>query len=54
MIDNEEMLLIVGGASHISGTLLKSIAKLINSALDVGRSLGSALRRVQTGNLCPA
>lgn len=44
------MLTIVGGA--ISGTLINSIVRIINAALDVGRSLGTAIRRVASNKIC--
>lgn len=49
-LEKEEMLLIVGGA--ISGTLINSIVRIINAALDVGRSLGTAIRRVISRKIC--
>ena len=50
-IKNKELLTIIGGG--ISGTLLNSIVRGINSLLDLGRSLGSAIRRLGTNNICP-
>lgn len=51
MIDKEELLEIFGGAS-ISGTLINSFVRVINTVLDVGRSLGTAIRRVISSTLC--
>ena len=48
----EELLQIVGGAS-ITGTLLSSIYKVGNMIFEVGRSLGSAIRRAIGGKMCP-
>ena len=48
----EELVLIVGG-SNISGTILNAIVRAINAALEVGRSLGTAIRRVKTRQICP-
>ncbi len=50
-LKNEELLRMEGGI-NISGTLLNSIYHVIESILDVGRSLGSALRRLHDGNVC--
>ncbi len=52
MLEKEELLQIVGGIS-ITGSLLSSIYKGINSIMDVGRSLGSAIRRAISGSMCP-
>lgn len=51
MTDNE-LRLIVGGAANISGSVLNAISRLINTLLDLGRSVGSALRSSKTGNMC--
>lgn len=50
MLKEEEMKSIVGGA--ITASWISALAKGINSILDLGRSLGSAIRRIQTGKLC--
>lgn len=47
----EELLQIVGGVS-ITGTLLTSIYKVGNLVFEIGRSLGSAIRRVSGGSMC--
>lgn len=52
MLEKEELLNIVGGIS-ITGTLINSICRGINSILEVGRSLGSAIRRIGGGKMCP-
>ena len=41
---------IEGGA--ISASYLTAIVRGINSILDLGRSIGTAIRRIQTGKLC--
>lgn len=51
-MDKNELLQIVGGAS-ITGTLLSSIYKVGNLVFDIGRSLGSAIRRAVGGSMCP-
>ena len=52
MLEKKELLQIVGGIS-ITGTLINSIIRAVNSFMDVGRSLGSAIRRIIGGNMCP-
>ena len=49
-IKNEELLQIVGGA--ISASMINTIIRGINSFLDLGRSVGTAIRRIQSGRIC--
>ena len=49
-LNNEILMDIRGGA--ISGSFLSAIAKTINSLLNLGRSLGSAIRRIQNNSIC--
>ncbi len=51
-LKNNQLIMIRGGL-NISGTLLNSIARLMNSIMDVGRSLGSGIRRMVSGRKCP-
>ena len=51
-MEKNELLQIVGGAS-ITGTLLNSIYKVGNMVFELGRSLGSAIRRIVGGSMCP-
>ncbi len=52
MIKNEELKNIVGGFD-ITGTLINSFARGIETIMDVGRSLGTAIRRSFFGGICP-
>lgn len=49
-LEKQELLTIIGGS--ISGTLLNSIVRGINAILDLGRSLGTAIRRLGTNSIC--
>ena len=49
-IDTFELQNIYGGS--ISAALLTGIVRGINSILDLGRSLGTAVRRIQSGQMC--
>ena len=51
MLNNDELIMIEGGF-NITGTMLTSIVRGISTILDAGRSLGSSIRRIYTGNLC--
>lgn len=51
--DKKELMQISGGAKlDVSGALLNAFKGCANTILDVGRSLGSALRRLAFGSLC--
>lgn len=52
-LKKEELLNIEGGNIGVNGTLISSLTRGINTLLELGRSLGSAIRRVQEGNMCP-
>lgn len=41
------------GGVNITGSLMNSATSLIRLLFDVGRSLGSAIRRMQSDALCP-
>jgi len=51
-INSNELIKIYGG-EVISATLLNAVTKCIDALLEVGRSIGSALRRIQSKNICP-
>lgn len=51
-LNNNELVCIDGGAT-ISGTLISSLTRGINTLLDMGRSLGTAIRRIGSNNVCP-
>ena len=49
-LENTELQKIVGGA--FTATMLGNILRGASLLLDLGRSLGSAVRRIQTGKIC--
>ena len=51
MYNNEELTNIIGGAG-MSGAILNALVRAVNSVLEVGRSLGSAIRRISSGVKC--
>ena len=51
-INCEELDSVLGGDS-ISGTVINAFANVIKLLMDAGKSVGSAIRRVAEGNLCP-
>ncbi len=50
-LQKEELKQIYGGA--ISATLFNAFVRGVNTFLEVGRSLGSAVRRIFSKNVCP-
>lgn len=51
-MEKNELLQIVGGI-NITGAFLNYLVKGINTFMDLGRSVGSAIRRAFGGKLCP-
>lgn len=51
-LTNKEMINLYGGATAITGAFLSSIIRGINIILELGRSVGSAIRRGSGGKLC--
>lgn len=49
-LTNEELLIIRGG--FVSGSLVNAFARGINSLLELGRSFGTAIRRINDNKLC--
>ena len=45
-----ELINVRGGG--LSGTILNGVVKAFTIALELGRSLGTALRRIKSGNTC--
>ncbi len=45
-----ELNVVVGGS--LSGAVISSIIRGVNMVFDIGRSFGSALRRIMTKRLC--
>lgn len=51
-LEEQELLNVVGGSTNLSATMLNSVSKILDTIMDVGRSLGSAIRRIYSDNLC--
>jgi len=49
-LKNEDLLMVVGGS--ITATFLNSIARLLTTVIDVGKMIGSSLRRISHKNYC--
>lgn len=50
-LDNNALYEIQGGI-NITASFITSIVRGINSILDLGRSFGTAIRRIQFGKMC--
>ena len=44
---------IIGGGDTITGTILNAFTNIIKILYEAGEGLGSSLRRISEGNLCP-
>ena len=51
-LKKEELLNISGGANWFSASFLNSISRAVNTLLDLGRSLGTSIRRSVSGKIC--
>lgn len=49
-LSNQELKNIVGGS--ISASMISAVVRGINSLLDLGRSVGTAIRRIRSGKIC--
>ncbi len=51
-LEDRELVKIYGGAISLNSTLINAMARLINTVLDLGRVIGSNIKRIQTKNYC--
>lgn len=51
-LNKDEMLSVSGGAG-ITASFVSAIVRGVNSFLDVGRSIGSSIRRIFERKVCP-
>lgn len=42
----------INGGFSINATFINAIARIVTTILDVGRSIGSSIRRYKTKNMC--
>lgn len=50
-LEKQELLKIVGGINFTS-SLISSVYRAASTILEIGRTFGSAIRRMISGNLC--
>ena len=51
-IESKELVDITGGET-VTGTLVSAVTTGIKALCDIGKSLGSSIRRLSTDNICP-
>ncbi len=51
-LNEEELLTITGGAS-VTGSIVNAVCSIFKFIYDVGRDLGSCIRRIEKSSLCP-
>ncbi len=51
-LKDNELMSIDGGANWLTASFLNSIARILSTIMDVGKSLGSSIRRISDGSYC--
>jgi len=51
-ITNNELVQVIGG-TKITGSLIASLTKAANTVFTIGQAVGSSIRRLANGKLCP-
>ena len=52
-LNNKELKNIKGGSSSLTSSMINYIGDLIDILISAGRKLGSSLRRIGSGDICP-
>ena len=52
-LNNKELKNIKGGSSSLTSSMINYIGDLIDILISAGRKLGSSIRRIGSGNICP-
>lgn len=50
-LNDNELIIVCGGS--ISGTVIQYATKLLTTVFDLGRTLGSSIRRIYDDAICP-
>ena len=51
-MSNQELIMVRGGGFMVSSTYLNSLARVINSVLELGRTFGTSIRMFISGKKC--
>lgn len=49
---NKDELLLINGGAAISGTIINAVVRMFNLALEIGRTIGSTIRRKEENAMC--
>lgn len=52
-LEKQELLEISGGASWFTASFINAAARAMETLMDIGRSVGTAIRRTINGTYCP-
>ena len=52
MMNDRELFAIVGGSFSFTATFLNSMSRCINTVLEAGRTLGTSIRMLISGQTC--
>lgn len=52
-LSKKELMNVEGGSNLLSASFLNSISRAITTLVDLGRALGSSIRRTINGKVCP-
>lgn len=53
-VENQGLEKIIGGASsYITGSIINAFVNVIKLLMDAGNSVGSSIRRIAEGEVCP-
>lgn len=52
-LSTKELLNIDGGASWFSASFLNAASRALSTLIELGRSVGTAIRRTINGSICP-
>lgn len=51
-LTREELINITGGSDLLTATFINAFTKCINTIFEIGRSIGSSIARLTSGNIC--
>ncbi len=51
-LNNKELLVIQGGTNWVTASFLNAASRAVSILLDMGKSLGTSIRRVISGDVC--
>ena len=51
-LNNNELMNVEGGASYLTASFLNAASRALSTIMDIGRSLGTSIRRMFSGSYC--